>query len=50
MKLCTDKWNGKITVRIFILLWYINTVATMGCMLIQVTTATGMTKELMYQS
>lgn len=48
MKLYTDKWNGKIMVRIFILLWYISTVATMGCMLIQVTKATGMT--VMYQS
>jgi hypothetical protein len=43
MQLYTDTWNGKIMVRIFILLWYINTVATMGCMFIQVTTATGMT-------
>jgi hypothetical protein len=43
MKLYTDTWNGKTTVRTFTLLWYINTVATMGCMLIQGTTATCMT-------
>jgi hypothetical protein len=44
------KWNpiqtnGKTMVRIFILLWYINTVATMGCMLNQVTTAILMTAK-----
>lgn len=43
IKLYRDTWNGKKMVRTFILLWYINTVATMGCMFIQVTTAACMT-------